>query len=183
VSGPLVSSGIQKPAFDALVGDVVDLGIAPNGNWAAGTVSGTYIMSPAGGAAGVGAASTGVYSFPLDPALYAAPAGKALKLRLLAWPITNAVAPAVTWTFGLYPVATWGGASTANPTIASVGTVVSGSTVAWTTPAAGGGATPVAATFAFPAAGFYVVGVVQSGGSTAAGAVTALRTAVQRVFA
>jgi hypothetical protein len=62
-------------------------------------------------------------------------------------------------TFGLYPVATTGGASAAAPTVASLGTVVTSSTAAMAAPSAAAPATPVVSSaFTFPAAGFTLLG-------------------------
>lgn len=99
----------------------------------------------------------------LDPADFNANT-RTTKLRLRFTAVTNAVAPAVNYTAGLYPIATYGGAAGAGPTIATVGTVVTGSTAVISTPAAAGRATPAVSTdFNFPAAGAYLLGVVPSG--------------------
>jgi hypothetical protein len=181
VSGPRVSTGIQKPAFDAVTSTFSEL-IQASGPVTA-NVAGTYIFSPTSGAAGVAAATTGAFAFPLDPADFVAPAGKTLKARVKASMIVNAVAPTNTFTFGLYPVATTGGASGSAPTIATVGTVVTGSTAAIVAPSAAAGATPVVSTtFTFPAAGYYVLGAVVTAGG-AANSVVTVTARLQRVYA
>jgi hypothetical protein len=160
-----------------LAGAAVDLGI-----YALGTITaqfnGTYMLAPTGGASAAATASTAGYAFPLDPADYPAPSGKTLKLRVKASIITNAVAPVITTTFGLYPVATTGGASAAAPTVASLGTVVTSSTAAIAAPSAAAPATPVVSSaFTFPAAGHYVLAAVVPAG----GASNALFTATARL--
>lgn len=90
----------------------------------------------------------------LDPADW--PAGTTLRIRAIA--LVNDAAPATTFTFGLYPITTNGGAA-ANVT-ALFGTVVTGSTVAVTTPAANSQTVVTTGDFAAPAAGYYALGVV-----------------------
>lgn len=120
--------------------------------------------SPPQAVQAVAAAAGAKFSaFYLDPADFAV-SGKTTVLRLRQTIITNATAPAVTFTAGLYPIATWGGAAGVEPTIATIGAVVSGSTAAIASPAASAAATPVVSTeFTFPAAGWYALGVAQSG--------------------
>jgi hypothetical protein len=102
----------------------------------------------------------------LDPADYAANA-RTTKLRIRATATPNAVAPGVTYTVGLYPIATVGGASGAAPTVATIGAVVAGSTAVITTPAAAVPTTVTGADFNFPAAGNYALGFTTNTGSIA----------------
>ena len=81
-------------------------------------------------------------------------------LRLSAELNVNDVAPTGNFTFGLYPVtrpATSGGAGL---DIYTLGTVVTGSTIAFTAPAADSANQGVSSAFAVPADGYYVIGVV-----------------------
>jgi len=110
------------------------------------------------------------YLIYLDPADYAAGA-RTVKMRLRAILLTDATAPGISYTYGLYPVASWGGASGATPTIASLGTVVSGSAVTFSSPGTSAQLQSVSADFAMPAAGFYAIGVAPSG-TAAANALT-----------
>jgi hypothetical protein len=117
--------------------------------------------------AAVGAANSAAFAFYLDPADFTSNA-RTTKLRIRWLWTTNAVASGVTLTPGLYPVGSFGGVSGAAPTIASLGTVVGGSTVTFTTP---GAATTTVSTaeFTAPAANYYVFGFASSG-AMAAGA-------------
>jgi hypothetical protein len=108
----------------------------------------------------------------LDPTVFAANA-RTTKLNLRLRATVNAVAPAVTFTAGLYPIATYGGAAGAGPSILTLGTVVSGSTVAIGSPLAAATVGAASGDFNFPSAGAYMLGVVTSG-TTAASSVTDL---------
>lgn len=102
-----------------------------------------------------------------DPADYAV-AGRTTKCRLRAQLITNSVAPAVTFTVGLYAVTAFGGGSAASPLVNTIGTVIAGSTVVFTTPgASNGGAQGNSGDFTAPSAAFYVIGVAVSGAAAA----------------
>jgi hypothetical protein len=138
-----------------------------------GQPTGTYLMNPhpfaSGGtdpAPGASTAYPADFAIELDPAIYNANS-RTTKLRLQLTAFTNAVAPAITFTVGLYPIATYGGASAAAPLIATLGAVVSGSTAAVASPAAAGRTPGVGADFNFPAAGAYVIAVAVSGASAA----------------
>lgn len=91
-------------------------------------------------------------------------AGKTTKLRIRAQISCNATAPAITFTFGLYPYTVAGGANTLVPTF---GTVVAGSTVAVTTPSASTVTASASSDVTIPADGAYALGVVLSGGAAA----------------
>lgn len=87
-------------------------------------------------------------------------AGLTEKLRLRAQVSTNATAwSSVTATFGLYPVTFAGSADDVVPTL---GTVVSGSTVAHADPGASGTVTGTSGDFTVPSDGMYTIGVVTS---------------------
>lgn len=124
--------------------------------WAMQTSGALADPSASGGAPAV---------FYLDPADYAI-AGKTTKLRLKIGTLVNDTAPGNTMTWGLYPVGTpAGGSGILNP---ALGTVVAGSTVAQTTPAANAKTAPVSSgDFTIPAAGFYMIGMASTGAMAA----------------
>jgi hypothetical protein len=127
-----------------------------------------------------GGANTGSWAFYLDPTEWAANT-RTTKLRTRWGCITNAVAPGISFTCGLFPVATFGGASGANPMIASIGAVLTGSTVTFTTPSASnGGATQASTDFNAPAAGWYCFGVGASGVGAANSTITLTVTLMMR---
>lgn len=99
------------------------------------------------------------YAFYLDPADFGA-GSRAVKLRIRGQVTTNAVDPAVTYTWGLYPVSTWTGASGADPAVNGIGTVVTGSAPAGVTPGAAAQTSQLGADFTCPAAGWYVICVL-----------------------
>jgi len=84
------------------------------------------------------------------------------KLRIRAQLCTNDVAPGGNFTMGLYPVTRPAASGGAGICIMTLGTVVSGSTVAFTAPAADSILSGVGTDFALPADGFYAIGVVTS---------------------
>lgn len=112
--------------------------------------------------------ATGIPVFPLVASHYAV-AGKTTKLRLIYAVGTNAVAPAVTLTFGLHNITGTGGTGNNFQTNANT-TPVTGSTTVWTTPAANTAATLAGTDFDLPADGRYGLGI-SSSGSQAAGSV------------
>lgn len=129
----------------------------------AGTGAATYIQTLGNLTNGVN--GTAVTAAPyLDPADYAVN-GKTTRYRLRAQVLTNATAPAVNFTFGLYPVSTVKGA--AGGITFNVGTVISGSTVAINTPAKESLNQGNSGDFTAPAANFYVIGCVVSGTTAA----------------
>lgn len=85
------------------------------------------------------------------------------KLRVRAQVNTNATQPTITFTIGLYPVTFAGGT---NLLTATLGTVVSGSTVAIASPAASSTTQGNSGDFTIPSDGQYVLGVVTSGAVT-----------------
>lgn len=128
-------------------------------------VAGTYLFQT--GAAGAMSASPFTSSpitaynplFYFDDADYTV-ANKTLKLRLRAQVAANATAPAINFTFGLYPITVAGGADAMTYT---AGTVVPGSTAALTTPSASTITQGNSGDFAFPVDGAYAFAVVTSG--------------------
>ena len=159
---------------------LVDDTDAPAARSTLGLTTYRNIQQVTGGATGLGSVSTTKTIFGADGVLmmtgaaYArAPVivylddadyletGGTLKLRLRAQLLCNATAPAITVTFGLYPItAAAGGSGVLSETI---GTVVSGSTVAFTTPSASSQNQGNSGDFTVPADGYYAIGVVGSG--------------------
>lgn len=120
-----------------------------------------------------GTAGAGV--FYLDTATF--PSGtRTPKLRLAANWLTNNVAPAVTYTYGLYQVTAVGGG--AGATTVTLSAVVAGSTVANVSPAATLGGHGESSDIAFPAAGHYILGFTTSG-TEVANSYTVHRVALQ----
>lgn len=147
--------------------------------------AGTFLLpGPLGQTVGVqapGVIGTAQHAFYLDPADWAANA-RTTKLRVQASVVTNAVAPTTTHTFGLWAVATWGGTSGNSPSIASIGTAVTGSAIAIAAPPAAGPTPATGADFNFPAAGFYVLAVVVTGAlATGSAAVVHSKLQVRQV--
>jgi hypothetical protein len=122
----------------------------------------------------VGTTALASMGFRLDPADWAANA-RTPKLRIRWQAIVGSTAPAATITPGLYPIASYGAA---NPAIASVGAVVTGSTAVFTTPAAASNTVTLSTEFNAPAAGDYVLGFASSGAFTT-GAIVALLAHLQ----
>jgi hypothetical protein len=138
--------------------------------------AGTYILRNDFGAltvVPVPAATSAIY---LDPNDWTA-SGRVVRYVLRASLLTNAVAPTASYQFAMFPVATWGGASGVAPTVATVGAAVTGSTS--TTIAAPPATTmngPTVTEFDAPAAGWYVLGLIQTGASVANANVTVFGT-------
>lgn len=87
-------------------------------------------------------------------------AGVTPKLRTRVGLTTNGTAAAINFTFGLYPYTPSGGGGALTITL---GTVISGSTVAFNTPAINSKLPGVSGDFSLPADGLYVIGAVLSG--------------------
>lgn len=143
--------------------------------------AGTYLLGA--GTSGVGVvaatgATAGLAAFYLNPADYEESSvnKRTVKLNVQATAITNAVAPAITFTVGLYPVSAAAGAE-ADVSL-TLGTVTSGSTAAFATPAKETLTQAGSGLFTCPSAGFYVLGVVVSGSATAKSS-TAIRANLQ----
>lgn len=166
VVGDLIAATITNKTLTdvegATAGVVTDWRI---GAAIAGGVAATTLLFHFTSTVAVAAAASAVANLRLDPAIF-----PMSKLAVQGQVITNAVAPAVNFAFHLYPIATWGGASAANPTIATLGASLGSGTV--TAPAAGGAsAVAESAAFDFPTAGPYALAVVTSG-TTAANSVS-----------
>lgn len=130
---------------------------------ASGLTAGTFLFNPAIVATTL--AQAGAAAFNLDSSDY--PSGtRSPKLRVLAFSMVNNTAPAISYTYGLYPIATSIGGAGSNSV--TVGAVVAGSTCTITTPAANSTNNRAVSTdFSFPTAGAYALGVVPSGSETA----------------
>lgn len=110
-------------------------------------------------------ASTSVESVDFAPYIYLDDAdftvgGLSPKLRIRAQIACNATAPATTFTVGLYPLSVAGGTDAITFTL---GTVVSGSTVAFVSPSASTVSQGNSGDFAFPTDGAYALGVAVNG--------------------
>ena len=91
--------------------------------------------------------------------------GAVATLRVDAICCVNATAPTATFTVGLYPVTK--GAGAAGLSIWSLGSVVSGSTVAFTTPSASSITRAVSSAITIPSDGMYVLGVTTTSATIA----------------
>jgi hypothetical protein len=100
----------------------------------------------------------------LDDADYAI-TGRSLRLRVRGRAYVNGTGPGVTFTLGLFPVSSVGGAAGENSV--TLGTVVSGSTVAFASPGANSSNQGNSGDFVFPADGHYALGVTISGSPAA----------------
>lgn len=144
--------------------------------------AGTYILGTRGSAnpyasgADMGATGVANYFMPIyfDDADRTV-SGKTQVLRLRAQVLANSVAPAITFTFGLYPITVAGAGNTLTVTL---GTVVSGSQVAIASPSASTVTSAVSSDITIPSDGEYALGVVTSG-SLAATCVAALSAQLQ----
>lgn len=141
------------------------------GELGSGSVTGTRLYTPGIQTAGpwlptLGGVSTGITHVRLDPARLPTLAGKTKKVWVVGTLVTNAVAPLATFTFELRPVATFGGASAATPTVATVGSVVASAAIA--APSASNGGQVVEGVATYPAAGFYVPSLTNSVAAMAA---------------
>lgn len=109
-------------------------------------------------------------TFYFDPGWYGA-SGRTTNLQLRVSAYTNAVAPTSTYAFGLYPVTAYGGATSVEPFVNTIGTLVTGSTATITAPLVST-VTTATSEFAAPAIGHYVLAVVQTGAAAAGSIVT-----------
>lgn len=127
------------------------------------TSGGTYLLSENAMISNPAAlaANPGMMTFYFDPADYAA-TPRTTRLRVRVACLTNATAPTVTTTVGLYPITATAGASTAYVQV-TMGTVVSGSTVTFANPGALSRNQGGSGDFVAPAAGYYALGIVVSG--------------------
>jgi hypothetical protein len=142
--------------------------------------AGTFLLGA--GTTGVGvehtSATAGLAAFYLNPADYEESTvnKRTVKLNVQAAAITNAVAPGITFTVGLYPVSASAGAETV--VSLTLGSVISGSTVAFTTPAKETLSEAGSGLFVCPSAGFFALAAVVSGGAAAKSS-TAIRASLQ----
>lgn len=136
----------------------------------------TFIIP--GGSAPTGAsvvlpitAGTSIYTFNLDPADWTANS-RTTKLRIRWHLIANGVAPAQTFTCGLYPISGFSAPGAGVAAGVTFGTVVSGSTAVFTTPALAADTTTLSTEFNCPTAGSYAFGLVNTGNMAANSALT-----------
>lgn len=132
--------------------------------------TGTYAV-PSGDACPVSGTGTlypwGV--FYLDPADFPTVNGLTTKLRVRFSVTVNDTAPAATFIGALHPVTHTGATGAAGLGLYAIGAAVAGSAATTITTPAADSQNPVAgADFAIPAAGWYCLGFVQSGGAIAA---------------
>lgn len=138
---------------------------------AGGSAAGTYWFDAAttGGknvASGTAGPTNNAFCFVMLNSADYLVAGRTTKLQVRVSLAANATAVGtVTLTFGLYPITVAGAAFVINPTL---GSVTSGSTAAFVTPAASTAATAASGVFTLPANGAYVLGCTTSVNTTAA---------------
>lgn len=123
----------------------------------AGQTAGTYWFSEAATLASAGLASP-LSAIFIEAEDFPTVANVTPKLKIKVQLFTNDVAPGATFTVGLYPFsrpATSGGSGVL---IYQPGTVVTGSTVTFTTPGADGAFNGTSGDFALPAPGHYALG-------------------------
>jgi hypothetical protein len=136
-----------------------------------GLGSGTVLPTASGGVIGVGGSSANApMVFQFDPTHYSV-SGLSTMLRMSVWLGVNGTAPAVNFTFGLYPVSNLGGGAGVFG-VSVLGAVVSGSTAVINAPASTSATGAVSSDFAAPTAGAYVPAVVLSGSQAANSAVS-----------
>lgn len=165
---PSAGDNSTKAASTAFVQSASDYGsyqtiMEASGSHTAAKAAGTYALGD-----GYPAAVSGTGTLDPIKTIFIAAAdfpsvdGKATKLRLRVQLYVNDVAPTGNFTFGLYPItrpATSGGAGL---DIYTLGTVVTNSTVLFTTPAADGLLNGASADFALPSDGHYVIGFIST---------------------
>lgn len=127
------------------------------------TAAGTYALLASGTANALTGGNGSYGVFYLDPADY----GGAMRLRVKGSVITNAVAQAATFTFELKQVLTWGGASGANPAIATLSAVIANAAIA--APVAGGPSIVTGTPQILLRAGWYVLDLTLSAAVAANG--------------
>jgi hypothetical protein len=167
-AGTLSSSDSIVGAVNKLDGNMSKAWAQPrnlmqaSGTITAGITANTFMFQGSGTAMkATGSSSAAVpVSFYIDTTEWFTINGRVPKLQIRVMLYTNDVAPTGNYTFGLYPItrpATSGGAGAV---IFDMGTVVTGSTCAFTTPAADGLLQNISSTFSLPTSGHYVLGVV-----------------------
>lgn len=140
-------------------------------------VAGTFVLGNGSTGTGVAAsgATAGLSVFYIDPADFTA-GTRTTKYRVRAGCLTNATAPTINYTVGLYPVtAVAGGAATVSITL---GAVTAGSTVAFNAQGASTPAQGNSGDFTAPVAGYYALATVVSG-TAAANSAAAVRARLQ----
>jgi hypothetical protein len=134
--------------------------------------AGTYILMGSGGDFGAGIASANALAGNgvqyADPTIFAS-GTRTTYYNLRCNAVTNATAPAVNFTVGLYPVtASAGVAATVSVTL---GAVVVGSTTAFNAPGASTLGNGSSGDFAAPAAGNFAIAVLVSGAMAASSSI------------
>lgn len=131
-----------------------------------GQAANTFVLGPADTSALVSPLPVNVhsqYAFYLDATDFTANT-RANKLRVRAQLISAGAPGAITVTFGLYPVSTFGTTGApGEPTITALGAVVGGSTVAFATPGANTQLQGNSGDFSAPSPGWFVLAAVTSG--------------------
>jgi hypothetical protein len=183
--------GVQIPTEGLADGSVTALKLAADTNpaglydyyhnlyFGGGTVapvgSTVYGMLGANSVLAVGAAGSSVVAFHIEPSDFTA-LGRTPKMRLVTSLITNAVAPATTINSTLYPITAFGGTSGNAPTVATVGSSISG--MAFVTQAASSGAYGTSFDFDVPASSWYMLGI-NANATVAAGSFVWVQSALQ----
>lgn len=147
------------------------------------SANGVWAMTAAGNIGGTDIAFNTANSAPWFCMLYLDPTDYNANTRNTKLRVRNVLipsgAPAVTFTVGLYPIATYTAAGGGvHPRVATLGTVVTGSTASIASPSSGVVTKVDSSDFNFPAAGAYVMAVQQSG-QPAAGTVTDIIASLQ----
>lgn len=125
--------------------------------WSSSTLTSTSDNIDGSGSAHGGGAPVVI---PLTSTDYAV-SGLTAKLRVRLVTLTNGTAPAANFTAGLYPVSSTAGV--ADSLGMTLGTVVSGSTIARAAPAANSALLSNGADFTFPSTGIYALAIALSG--------------------
>lgn len=131
--------------------------LAASGRIATGAAAATRIIPASGGTAALTGTTTVAAILRLVAADLAI-AGVTPKLRVAVELLTNATAPAASFTIGFYPLASVAGGT--NLLAYTLGAVIAGSTVAIGTPAASTISTGNSTVISLPADGPYLLGVV-----------------------
>lgn len=144
------------------------------------TSGGPYLLGGGSTGAGVAAAgaTAGLSVFYLDPADFKESEvnERLVKYKLLSTLLTNATAPTITFTVGLYPVTAAAGSE--QVVSITLGSVVAGSTCVFTTPAHESLTVVRSTVFTAPSAGFFALACAVSG-SAAAKSSAAIRATLQ----
>lgn len=117
------------------------------------------------GVVALAAANSAYCVIHLNASEFGTVTGRTAKIRVKGWVRTNAVSPGINFTFALYPVATWNGASGAQPGVATLGTAVCSTTL--NNPGASAFAHSESSDADYPADGAYVATFSTSGANAA----------------